>query len=516
MRIFENRTFAVQNVVLGVASMAFIPVFFFASTYGQISLGQKATTSSLAILYFFIGFVVFAQIGGRMLDRAGAKRPVVIGCVLATIGFALWAGKVTDLNAGSQTLYIVISGAGMGLMLGQSNTDAINRASRYSYGEATGITQTVRNYGASLGFAILGTILINRFRSEITSSLTSRGMPGPAAAAEASKLAQLQGGGSSSTATIPQFIRADFASAIEVVLYGMAIIMGIAALVALRGLSRGVQQETPAAAADRDRGRALPATTAGPLNPRIRSMRPTLYEFAGGEQAFAPFAAALHARCLADPELNHPFSHPGQNPQHVERLAAYLAEAMGGPPRYSGEYGGDQTALLLLHAGNGDMSDLGRRFADCFMLAADDAGWPDDPEFRAAIRGYIDRSVDVVALSHPHDTDIPADLPIPHWSWDGPAELPSLPGHVRLDAVQDAVDAEQELLALRRRPARRRHRRAVAGVRRRPGDPVQPRVGRLVRQLPQQRVIGPGGRPLLLSRRDARHWPSAPRSACRS
>ena len=60
-------------------------------------------------------------------------------------------------------------------------------------------------------------------------------------------------------------------------------------------------------------------------------MEPTLYEFAGGEKAFPPFAAALHERCLADPELNHPFSHPGQNPQHVERLAAYLAEVMGGP-----------------------------------------------------------------------------------------------------------------------------------------------------------------------------------------
>ena len=143
----------------------------------------------------------------------------------------------------------------MGLMLGQSNTDAINRASRYSYGEATGITQTVRNYGASLGFAILGTVLINRFRSEITSSLISRGVPGPAAASEASKLAELQGGsggsGGGSVATIPQFIRADFASAIEVVLYGMAIIMGIAALVALRGLSGGVQQEMQAAAAGR-------------------------------------------------------------------------------------------------------------------------------------------------------------------------------------------------------------------------------------------------------------------------
>ena len=223
--------------------MAFIPVFFFAAIYGQIALAEKATTSSLLILYFFLGFVVCAQIGGRMLDRIGAKRPVVLGCALAAVGFGLWAGKVTDLHVGGQVIYIVMAGAGMGLMLGQANTDAINRASRYSYGEATGITQTVRNYGASLGFAILGTLLITRFRSAITSSLTGRGLPGPAASAQAAKIAQLQGG-NGNVAAIPAFIRADFAAAIRDVLYGMAIIMAVAALVALRGLRRGVQEDT--------------------------------------------------------------------------------------------------------------------------------------------------------------------------------------------------------------------------------------------------------------------------------
>ena len=142
VRIFANRTFTVENVILGLAMMAFIPVFFFASIYGQIALAEKATTSSLLILYFFLGFVVAAQIGGRMLDRIGAKRPVVLGCALAAAGFGLWAGKVTDLRVGSQVLFIIIAGAGMGLMLGQANTDAINRASRYSYGEATGISTT--------------------------------------------------------------------------------------------------------------------------------------------------------------------------------------------------------------------------------------------------------------------------------------------------------------------------------------------------------------------------------------
>jgi MFS family permease len=242
VRIFENRTFFVENVILFIAMMAFIPVFFFTSIYGQISLDEKATTSSLLILYFFLGFVVCAQIGGRMLDRIGAKRPVVLGCALATAGFALWAGKVTDLSSGGQVVYIVMAGAGMGLMLGQANTDAINRASRYSYGEATGITQTVRNYGASLGFAILGTILITEFRSRITSSLVGQGLPQHAASAQAAQIAQLQGVSGNIT-DIPEFIRVDFAGAIRDVLIGMAVIMGVSTLVALRGLRRGVQED---------------------------------------------------------------------------------------------------------------------------------------------------------------------------------------------------------------------------------------------------------------------------------
>jgi len=249
--IFRNRTFTVENIILGIAMMAFIPVFFFAAIYGQIALAEKATTSSLLILYFFLGFVVAAQIGGRMLDRIGAKRPVVLGSALAAAGFGLWASTVTDLHVGAQVIWIIMAGAGMGLMLGQANTDAINRASRYSYGEATGITQTVRNYGASLGFAILGTLLITRFRSAITASLTSRGLPGPAASAEAAKIAQLQGG-TGNPAAIPQFIRADFAAATRDVLYGMCIIMAIAAIIALRGLTRGVQQDTEATVTDRE------------------------------------------------------------------------------------------------------------------------------------------------------------------------------------------------------------------------------------------------------------------------
>ena len=148
------------------------------------------------------------------------------------------------------------------------------------------------------------------------------------------------------------------------------------------------------------------------------AVRPSLFEFAGGEAAFLALAEAHHRRCVADPELNHPFSHPDQHPQHVERLAAYWAEVLGGPPRFSGECG-DHTSVLRMHCGNGDISDLGRRFLECFVRAADDAGLPDDAEFRAALRAYMVWAVDDM-LSHPDgDAAIKADAPMPRWTWEG-------------------------------------------------------------------------------------------------
>ncbi len=147
---------------------------------------------------------------------------------------------------------------------------------------------------------------------------------------------------------------------------------------------------------------------------------PTLYEYAGADAAFAALAAALHARCLADPELNHAFSHPGQHPRHVERLAWYLAEVMGGPARYSQECA-DHSVMLTMHAGNGDMSDLGRRFVACFLTAMDDAGLPVDHHFRAALGAYIEWAVTQV-LAYPGREDVvPAGLAMPHWTWQGQA-----------------------------------------------------------------------------------------------
>ena len=145
--------------------------------------------------------------------------------------------------------------------------------------------------------------------------------------------------------------------------------------------------------------------------------RPSIYEVAGGEAAFLALATAHHERCLADPVLNHAFSHPWHT-QHVERLAAYWAEVLGGPPTFSSSCS-DHSGMLGIHANQGAESDMGDRFLACFVAAFDDARLPDDPELRAALRAYMEWAVGEVMGYSPRDATVPAGLAMPRWSWDG-------------------------------------------------------------------------------------------------
>jgi hemoglobin len=143
-----------------------------------------------------------------------------------------------------------------------------------------------------------------------------------------------------------------------------------------------------------------------------------MFEFAGGEEAFLALAAAHHESCLQDPELNHPFSH-GTAPHHLEHLAAYWAEVFGGPTRYSNSHGG-HSAMLEIHAHQGSGDDYGPRFVACFMQAADDVGLPDDPDFRAQLRAYMEWATEEVIRYAPPEAQVQPGLPMPRWGWNGP------------------------------------------------------------------------------------------------
>jgi EmrB/QacA subfamily drug resistance transporter len=252
VRIFANRAFAADNAILFLLMIPFIPLFFFASMYAQISLGESASETGLYLLIFFAGFATASQWGGRTLDKVGARPSVVLGCAVAAVGFALWAHSLPDLSVSSQWYYIVIAGAGVGLVLSPANTDALNRVPASRYGEATGITQTVRNFGSSLGMAVLGTVLILQNKSNLESTASAHSVPKAAADEIAGATSQGSGAAgapahlSGALSKVVDNIPHDFAHATQTVFYAMAAVMVLAFVVAMATMPSGkVEEQAP-------------------------------------------------------------------------------------------------------------------------------------------------------------------------------------------------------------------------------------------------------------------------------
>lgn len=144
----------------------------------------------------------------------------------------------------------------------------------------------------------------------------------------------------------------------------------------------------------------------------------TIYEAAGGWPAFLALARAWHRNVLADEVVAHAFSH-GHHPQHDERIAAYWAEALGGPDEFSRVIG-DQTDVLRLHAGNGVHVEMDERGTDCFARALVDAGLP--AEVHATMLAFFRWQVAEQA-HYPESPEQVADgLRVPKWGWDGPID----------------------------------------------------------------------------------------------
>mgnify|MGYP001411265351 FL=1 len=247
MRMFRSRGFAAANGVLFLTMMVFLPVFFFASVYAQVALGEDASAAALYLVIFFGAFAAASQLGGTIYDHHGVRVAVLPGCLVSATGFALWAWSLDDFSLGDEWIYIIMAAAGCGLILGPANTDALNRVAADRLGQATGINQTMRNFGASVGLAILGTVLILQTRGNVESSLTAVGLPKERADSIATALSR-SGGGSAHPSfdeaagpageRIFAAVQDDFADATRTVFYLMAAILVATCIVSAIWLPR--------------------------------------------------------------------------------------------------------------------------------------------------------------------------------------------------------------------------------------------------------------------------------------
>jgi hemoglobin len=144
---------------------------------------------------------------------------------------------------------------------------------------------------------------------------------------------------------------------------------------------------------------------------------PTLYEFAGGEDALHRLEEAFYSSVLED-RLLQPLFGTGK-PEHVDHLTAFTAESFGGPDRFTRELG--FAHLIDVHRHLQITEEQRNRFVELYMAAFDASGLPDDEEFREAIRSHVEFGSKVAMQnSHAETEDQLHPLrDVPRWTWPG-------------------------------------------------------------------------------------------------
>ncbi|NUR87042.1 MAG: oxidoreductase [Nonomuraea sp.] len=141
---------------------------------------------------------------------------------------------------------------------------------------------------------------------------------------------------------------------------------------------------------------------------------PTLAEWAGGVQALERLTEMFYGHVLKDELIGPLFA--GMDANHPKYVALWLAEVFRGPERYSAERGGYPN-MVKHHLGKAITEPQRRRWVSLLMDAADEAGLPDDPEFRSAFLAYIEWGTRIARHNSQPGANPPPRAPMPHWGW---------------------------------------------------------------------------------------------------
>ena len=152
------------------------------------------------------------------------------------------------------------------------------------------------------------------------------------------------------------------------------------------------------------------------MTPTTEDEPPSLYAWAGGTDAFRRLIDAFYDRVEADDLLSTLFP-GGVSQDHRAHVVLWWVEVFGGPADYT-PLGGYQR-MLDHHRGLGITVEQRFRFASLMSLAADDAGLPDDPEFRAALVGYLEWGTRLALHNSQPGAEVVTEAPVPRWGWGG-------------------------------------------------------------------------------------------------
>jgi hemoglobin len=141
---------------------------------------------------------------------------------------------------------------------------------------------------------------------------------------------------------------------------------------------------------------------------------PTLFEWMGGMPALKRLMEVFYRRVPEDPLLAPLFANMAAD--HVDHVARFVAEVLGGPKTYSADLGG-HPEMVRRHLGRNLSEEQRQRWMQLLLRSADECGIPDDPEFRSAFVAYLEWGTRLAVLNSKPGAEVPAGSPMPAWDW---------------------------------------------------------------------------------------------------
>jgi EmrB/QacA subfamily drug resistance transporter len=171
--LFRNRVFTISSAASTLQSAAMFGAIMFLPLFVQGVMGESATNSGIILMPMMLGAIASSIGAGQILARTGRYKALVIGgFVAASVGCYLLSRMHVDVSQARLAFNMVILGLGLGVAMSAFTVIVQNQYPSHRLGEVSAGLQFFRGIGSTVGIAIFGTLLNNRFASQMTENLS--------------------------------------------------------------------------------------------------------------------------------------------------------------------------------------------------------------------------------------------------------------------------------------------------------------------------------------------------------
>ena len=177
LHLFKNRTLVLSVVASIAVGVALFGTSVFLSQYMQLARGKTPTQSGLLTIPMIVGLLVSSTVSGQIISRTGRyKKFMIAGAVLLTVGLGLMGTIHFDTSFALVSLYLVIIGAGVGMLMQNLVLAVQNTLDVREIGSGTSTVAFFRTLGGALGVSALGVVLSHRVTDLMVRGLVSLGI----------------------------------------------------------------------------------------------------------------------------------------------------------------------------------------------------------------------------------------------------------------------------------------------------------------------------------------------------